>query len=47
VITTEAGQQAYEKIGGLAPKQAQRKIVEMLTESGQMLACAITTGEVL
>jgi valyl-tRNA synthetase len=36
-ITTDAGQQAYGKIAGLAPKQAQRKIVEMLTESGEML----------
>ena len=36
-ITTDAGQQAYGKIAGLAPKQAQRKIVEMLTQSGEML----------
>ncbi|HZY06914.1 MAG TPA: class I tRNA ligase family protein, partial [Ilumatobacteraceae bacterium] len=36
-ITTDVGQQAYGKIAGLAPKQAQRKIIEMLTESGEML----------
>src|SRR4051794_7332370 len=36
-ITTEGGQQAYAKIAGLAPKQAQRAIVEMLAESGEMV----------
>ncbi|HEY4608244.1 MAG TPA: class I tRNA ligase family protein, partial [Ilumatobacteraceae bacterium] len=36
-ITTDIGQHAYEKIGGLAPKQAQRAIVEMLRESGDMV----------
>src|SRR3954467_316562 len=36
-ITTEAGQQSYAKIGGLAPKQAQRAIVDMLRESGEMV----------
>jgi valyl-tRNA synthetase len=36
-ITTPAGQAAYEQIAGLAPKQAQRKIVELLGESGEML----------
>ena len=36
-ITTPEGQNAYEQVAGLAPKQAQRKIVEMLLESGEML----------
>ena len=36
-ITTPAGQAAYEQVAGLAPKQAQRKIVELLVESGEML----------
>ena len=31
------GRAAYAQIAGLAPKQAQRKIVEMLVESGEML----------
>ena len=36
-ITEPAGKTAYAQIAGLAPKQAQRKIVEMLVESGEML----------
>ncbi|HEY7627768.1 MAG TPA: valine--tRNA ligase, partial [Ilumatobacteraceae bacterium] len=36
-ITTSAGQAAYAQVAGLAPKQAQRRIVEMLAESGEML----------
>ncbi|MEY2417234.1 MAG: valyl-tRNA synthetase, partial [Ilumatobacteraceae bacterium] len=36
-ITEPAGKAAYAQIAGLAPKQAQRKIVEMLVESGEML----------
>jgi valyl-tRNA synthetase len=36
-ITTDTGQAAYEQVAGLAPKQAQRKIVELLIESGEML----------
>ena len=36
-ITEPAGKAAYAQIAGLAPKQAQRKIVEMLLESGEML----------
>jgi valyl-tRNA synthetase len=36
-ITTATGQKAYEQLAGLAPKQAQRRIVEMLVESGEML----------
>ena len=36
-IRTPAGQAAYGHVAGLAPKQAQRKIVELLTESGEML----------
>ena len=35
-ITTPGGTAAYEQVAGLAPKQAQRKIVEMLLESGEM-----------
>ncbi|MEY2445776.1 MAG: valyl-tRNA synthetase, partial [Ilumatobacteraceae bacterium] len=34
--STPAGQAAYEQVAGLAPKQAQRKIVELLTASGEM-----------
>ena len=36
-ISTEAGQAAYTQVAGLSPKQAQRKIVELSTESGEML----------
>ena len=36
-ITSPAGQAAYQQVAGLAPKQAQRKIVELLLESGEML----------
>ncbi|MEP7114570.1 MAG: valine--tRNA ligase, partial [Ilumatobacteraceae bacterium] len=36
-ITTPEGQLAYAQVAGLGPKQAQRKIVEMLVESGEML----------
>ncbi len=36
-IRTPAGQAAYGDVAGLGPKQAQRKIVELLTESGEML----------
>ncbi len=36
-IRTPAGQAAYGHVAGLAPKQAQRKIVELLAESGEML----------
>jgi valyl-tRNA synthetase len=36
-ITEPAGQAAYAQVAGLAPKQAQRKIVELLLESGEML----------
>jgi valyl-tRNA synthetase len=36
-ITTEAGAAAYSQVAGLAPKQAQRTIVELLLESGEML----------
>ena len=36
-ITEPAGKAAYAHIAGLAPKQAQRQIVELLLESGEML----------
>ncbi len=36
-ITTPAGQEAYAQIAGLAPKQAQKKMVELLQASGEML----------
>jgi valyl-tRNA synthetase len=36
-ITTPAGQAAYAQLAGLTPKQAQRKTVELLIESGEML----------
>ncbi|MDO8389438.1 MAG: valine--tRNA ligase [Actinomycetota bacterium] len=35
-ITTAAGQQAYTAMAGLAPKQAQKKVVELLQASGEM-----------
>jgi valyl-tRNA synthetase len=39
-ITTDGGREAYAAIAGLAPKQAQRKIVELLQASGEMLGDA-------
>ena len=36
-ITSPAGQEAYAHIAGLAPKQAQKKMVELLQASGEML----------
>jgi valyl-tRNA synthetase len=36
-ITDTAGQEAYAQLAGLAPKQAQKKIVELLQASGEML----------
>jgi valyl-tRNA synthetase len=39
-ITTPAGQEAYAQIAGLAPKQAQKKMVELLQASGEMLGDA-------
>ncbi|MCU1359117.1 MAG: tRNA synthetase valyl/leucyl anticodon-binding protein [Ilumatobacteraceae bacterium] len=36
-ITSPEGQTAYAAIAGLAPKQAQKKVVELLQESGEML----------
>ncbi|CAB4544268.1 MAG: valine--tRNA ligase [Actinobacteria bacterium] len=36
-ITDAAGQEAYAQLAGLAPKQAQKKIVELLQASGEML----------
>ncbi len=36
-ITNPAGEAAYAEIAGLAPKQAQRKVVEQLTATGEML----------
>jgi valyl-tRNA synthetase len=36
-ITTPAGQLAYAELARLAPKQAQKRIVEMLRDSGEML----------
>jgi valyl-tRNA synthetase len=35
-ITSEAGRAAYAELAGLAPKQAQRRMVELLTASGEM-----------
>ncbi len=35
-ITTNAGRAAYAELAGLNPKQAQRKIVELLQASGEM-----------
>jgi valyl-tRNA synthetase len=39
-ITTPAGAEAYQQMAGLAPKQAQRKVVELLQASGEMLGDA-------
>jgi valyl-tRNA synthetase len=39
-ITGEAGAAAYQELAGLGPKQAQRKIVELLQASGEMLGDA-------
>jgi valyl-tRNA synthetase len=39
-ITTPEGVEAYSHIAGLAPKQAQRKMVELLQASGEMLGDA-------
>ncbi len=39
-ITTAAGSEAYAQIAGMAPKQAQRKVVELLQTSGEMLGDA-------
>ena len=36
-IRTPAGEAAYGHVAGLGPKQAQRKIVELLIQSGEML----------
>ena len=36
-ITSPAGAAAYGEIAGLAPKQAQRKVVELLQASGEMI----------
>ncbi|MDO8362358.1 MAG: class I tRNA ligase family protein, partial [Actinomycetota bacterium] len=36
-ITTDAGRAAYAAMAGLAPKQAQKKVVELLVASGEML----------
>jgi len=36
-ITAPEGQAAYSQIAGLAPKQAQKKMVELLQASGEML----------
>ena len=36
-ITTDAGREHYAALAGLAPKQAQKKVVELLTASGEML----------
>ncbi len=36
-ITSPAGQAAYAHVAGLGPKPAQRKIVELLGQSGEML----------
>jgi valyl-tRNA synthetase len=36
-ITSDEGAAAYAAIAGLAPKQAQRKVVELLAESGEMI----------
>ncbi|MEN9504803.1 MAG: hypothetical protein RI958_729 [Actinomycetota bacterium] len=39
-ITTATGVDAYRQLAGLAPKQAQKRIVDMLQESGEMLGDA-------
>jgi valyl-tRNA synthetase len=39
-ITATEGQDAYAQIAGLAPKQAQKKMVELLQASGEMLGDA-------
>jgi len=39
-ITTKAGAEAYQQLAGLSPKQAQKKIVELLQASGEMLGDA-------
>jgi valyl-tRNA synthetase len=39
-ISTEAGRTRYAGIAGLAPKQAQKKVVELLAESGEMIGAA-------
>ncbi len=39
-ITSPAGQEHYRQIAGLAPKQAQRRTVELLVGSGEMLGDA-------
>jgi valyl-tRNA synthetase len=39
-ITSETGREAYGQLAGLHPKQAQRKIVELLQASGEMLGDA-------
>ena len=39
-ITTAPGRDAYAHLAGLAPKQAQRKVVELLQASGEMLGDA-------
>ena len=36
-ITSDAGRERYQAMAGLAPKQAQKKIVELLLASGEML----------
>lgn len=36
-ITSEAGQEHYGALAGLAPKQAQKKVVELLQASGEMI----------
>ncbi|MEI8238402.1 MAG: valine--tRNA ligase [Actinomycetota bacterium] len=35
-ITTSGGAEVYQQIAGLAPKQAQKKVVELLQASGEM-----------
>ena len=39
-ITDEAGRDVYAQLAGLSPKQAQKKIVELLQASGEMLGDA-------
>ncbi|MEX0847662.1 MAG: valine--tRNA ligase [Ilumatobacteraceae bacterium] len=39
-IRNDAGREAYAHLAGLAPKQAQKKVVEMLQASGEMLGDA-------
>ena len=36
-ITTDAGREHYAALAGLSPKQAQKKVVELLRASGEML----------